>query len=94
MFQETVGRDLADADRNKYRYYQAFTIVPVSMSARGAMGRHTLSLIDNLCNHAADWDFSERVRFRSGLLSRLSVILLRSAHAMKVVRSARAQDGV
>ena len=93
MYQRTVAKDLAGADRSKYRHYGVLGIVPISFSARGALGRHTVQLVDNLCKNRSDWEFSDAVKYRNDLLSRLSVIMLRAAHCMKVVRSARALDG-
>jgi hypothetical protein len=93
VFQETLGKDLAQADRIKYRHYGLLGIVPISCTARGSMGKHTVVLVDNLCHHHHDWDFADRCAFRGRLLGQLSVILLRCAHKMKVVRSERALDG-
>jgi hypothetical protein len=93
VFQETVGKDLVQADRRKYRHYGAYAIIPVSLSARGSMGRHTVSLVDNLCNNRADWEFTDRVKFRRDLLCHLSVTLLRCASKMKAVRAGLAMEG-
>ena len=80
MFQETIGKDLHQADRTKYLHYGQFPIIPVSFTARGAMGRHTCALVDNLCVNDPNMDFPDRVLFRGNLMKRLSVILLRSAN--------------
>ena len=94
LFQETIGKDLGAADRTKYLHYGELSCVPVSFTARGGMGKRTVALVDNLCTCRPDWDFSDRVVFRSHLLGRLSVCLLRCAHKMKCVRADRTMDGL
>jgi hypothetical protein len=92
MFQETIGKDLHHADRTKYLHYGHYPIIPVSFTARGAMGRHTCALVDNLCVNDPYMDFPDRVLFRGNLMKRLSVILLRSANLMKETRSRVADE--
>ena len=92
VFQQTVGRDLAEANRRKRVHYGDLLVVPVAFTARGSLGRHTIPLIDSLCTENIRWerDYPDRVQFRHNLLCQLSIILLRSAHRMKALRAEHA----
>ena len=94
IFQETLGKDLSAADRTKYRHYGDLGIVPITFSARGSMGRHTIPTVDSMCLCHPEWDYSDQVQFRSRFLIQLSVSLLKSAHAMKIVRESLAFEGM
>ena len=92
VFQKTIGKDLAEADRRKRAHYGDLMVVPIACTARGSLGRYTIPLIDSLCTENIRWerDYPDRVQFRHNLMCQLSVILLRSAHRMKALRAEHA----
>jgi hypothetical protein len=93
IFQETIAKDLRQADRSKFLHYGDLGICPISFTARGGMGRYTIPTVDGMCNCNSDWDYSDRIGFRSRFITQLSIKLLNSAHLMKVYREAHASDG-
>ena len=93
IFQETIATDLRQADRRKHLHYGDLGICSISFTARGGMGRYTVPTVDDMCNCNSDWDYSDRVGFRSRFMMQLSLKLLQSAHMMKVYREAHASDG-
>ena len=92
VFQQTIGKDLAEANRRKRAHYGDLMVVPIAFTARGSLGRDTIPLIDSLCTENIRWerDYPDRVQFRHNLMCQLSVILLRSAHRMKALRAENA----
>ena len=69
VFQRTIGKDLVQADRNKYRHYGELGIVPISFTARGSMGRHSVVLVDTRTGSSVIVSFSALISCLGSLLS-------------------------